>query len=82
LIERISSTSELPENIQKLGVSEDILYLKTPNQLWQSSDQAQAWEVSDSDFNDWSNEVAMPINKLNKSRYIFQARVFHWSNSF
>ena len=35
LIERISSTAELPENIQKLGVSEGILYLKTPNQLWQ-----------------------------------------------
>ena len=52
LIERITSTSELPENIQKLGVSENILYLKATNQVWQSSDQAQAWEVSDSSFND------------------------------
>ena len=47
LIERISSTAELPQNIQKLGVSEGILYLKTPNQVWQSSDQAQAWELSE-----------------------------------
>ena len=71
LIERISTASELPENIQKLGVSEDILYLKTPNQLWQSSDQAQAWEVSDSDFNDWSNEVAMPDQQTKQIEIYF-----------
>jgi uncharacterized iron-regulated membrane protein len=74
LIERISSASELPENIQKLGVSEDILYLKTPNQLWQSSDQAQAWELSDSDFNDWSNEVAMPDQQTKQIEIYFSGK--------
>ena len=59
LIESISSNAELPENIQKLGVSQDILFLKTSDQVWQSSDQAQTWELSDSNFNDWSNEVVM-----------------------
>ena len=74
LIERVSSTAELPENIQKLGVSGDILYLKTPNQLWQSSDQAQAWEVSDSDFNDWSNEVTMPDQQTKQIEMYFSGK--------
>jgi hypothetical protein len=74
LIERISSTAELPENIQKLGVSEDILYLKTPNQLWQSSDQAQAWELSDSNFNDWSNEVIMPDQQTKQIEMYFSGK--------
>ena len=74
LIERISSTAELPENIQKLGVSEDILYLKTPNKLWQSSDQAQAWELSDSNFNDWSNEVIMPDQQTKQIEMYFSGK--------
>ncbi|MDB4096968.1 PepSY domain-containing protein [Methylophilaceae bacterium] len=74
LIERISSTAELPENIQKLGVSEGILYLKTPNQLWQSSDQAQAWELSDSNFNDWSNEVIMPDQQTKQIEMYFSGK--------
>jgi hypothetical protein len=74
LIERISSTAELPENIQKLGVSEDILYLKTPNQLWQSSDQAQAWELSDSNFNDWSNEVVMSDQQTKQIETYFSGK--------
>jgi len=74
LIERISSASELPENIQKLGVSEDILYLKTPDQLWQSSDQAQAWELSDSDFNDWSNEVVMSDQQTKQIEMYFSGK--------
>ena len=74
LIERISSTAELPENIQKLGVSEDILYLKTSNQLWQSSDQAQAWELSDSNFNDWSNEVIMPDQQTKQIEMYFSGK--------
>jgi hypothetical protein len=74
LIERISSTAELPENIQKLGVSEGILYLKTPNKLWQSSDQAQAWELSDSNFNDWSNEVIMPDQQTKQIEMYFSGK--------
>ena len=74
LIERISSASELPENIQKLGVSEDILYLKTPDQLWQSSDQAQAWELSDSNFNDWSNEVVMSDQQTKQIEMYFSGK--------
>ena len=74
LIERVSSTAELPENIQKLGVSGDILYLKTPNQLWQSSDQAQVWEVSESDFNDWSKEVAMPDEQTKRIEVYFSGK--------
>ena len=74
LIERISSTAELPENIQKLGVSDDILFLKTPNQVWQSSDQAQAWELSDSNFNDWSNEVIMPDQQTKQIEMYFSGK--------
>ena len=74
LIERISSTAELPQNIQKLGVSEGILYLKTPNQLWQSSDQAQAWELSDSNFNDWSDEVIMPDQQTKQIEMYFSGK--------
>ena len=74
LIERISSTAELPQNIQKLGVSEGILYLKTPNKLWQSSDQAQAWELSDSNFNDWSNEVIMPDQQTKQIEMYFSGK--------
>ena len=74
LIERITSTSELPENIQKLGVSENILYLKTTNQVWQSSDQAQAWEVSDSGFNDWSNEVTLPDQQTKQIEIYFSGK--------
>ena len=74
LIERISSTAELPENIQKLGVSENILYLKTTNQVWQSSDQAQAWEVSDSGFNDWSNEVTLPDQQTKQIEIYFSGK--------
>jgi hypothetical protein len=74
LIERVSSTAELPENIQKLGVSGDILYLKTPNQLWQSSDQGQAWEVSNSNFNDWSNEVTMPDQQTKQIEMYFSGK--------
>jgi len=74
LIERISSTAELPENIQKLGVSEDILYLNTSNQLWQSSDQGQAWELSDSDFNDWSNEVVIPDQQTKQIEMYFSGK--------
>ena len=74
LIERISSTAELPENIQKLGVSEDILYLKTPDQLWQSRDQAQAWELSDSNFNDWSNDVIMPDEQTKQIEMYFSGK--------
>ena len=74
LIERISSTAELPENIQKLGVLEDILYLKTSNQLWQSSDQGQAWELSDSNFNDWSNEVIMPDQQTKQIEMYFSGK--------
>ena len=74
LIERITSAAELPKNIQKLGVSEDILYLKTPDQLWQSSDQAQAWELSDSDFNDWSNEVVMSDQQTKQIEMYFSGK--------
>ena len=74
LIERITSTSELPENIQKLGVSQDILFLKTSDQVWQSSDQAQAWELSDSNFNDWSNEVAMPDEQIKQIEMYFSGK--------
>ncbi len=74
LIERISSTAELPENIQKLGVSEDILYLKTSDLVWQSSDQAQAWELSDSDFNDWSNEVVIPDQQTKQIEMYFSGK--------
>ena len=74
LIERITSAAELPKNIQKLGVSEDILYLKTPDQLWQSSDQAQAWELSGSGFNNWSNEVVMSDEQTKQIETYFSGK--------
>jgi hypothetical protein len=74
LIERITSAAELPKNIQKLGVSEDILYLKTPDQLWQSSDQAQAWEFSGSGFNNWSNEVVLSDQQTKQIEMYFSGK--------
>ena len=74
LIERITSAAELPKNIQKLGVSEDILYLKTPDQLWQSSDQAQAWELSGSGFNNWSNEVVLSDQQTKQIEMYFSGK--------
>ena len=50
LIERVTSAAGIPENIEKLGASEDIIYLKANNQIWESSDQAQTWALTDSDF--------------------------------
>lgn len=74
LIERLTSTSELPKNIEKLGASEDILYLKTTNQVWESSDQAQVWVASDSNFNDWSNEVVMPDQQTKQIEMYFSGK--------
>ena len=74
LIERITSAAELPKNIQKLGVSQDILYLKTPDQLWQSSDQAQAWELSGSGFNNWSNEVVLSDQQTKQIEMYFSGK--------
>ena len=82
LIERVTSAAGIPENIEKLGASEDIIYLKANNQIWESSDQAQTWALTDSDFNDWSREASCLMKKLNKSSPIFQEKAFHWSNFF
>ena len=54
--------------------SEDILYLKTSDLVWQSSDQAQAWELSDSDFNDWSNEVVVSDQQTKQIEMYFSGK--------
>lgn len=74
LIERVTSAAGIPENIEKLGASEDIIYLKANNQIWESSDQAQTWALTDAAFNDWSKEALMPDEKIKQVESYFSGK--------
>lgn len=74
LIERVTSAAGIPENIEKLGASEDIIYLKANNQIWESSDQAQTWALTDAAFNDWSREAFMPDEKIKQVESYFSGK--------
>ena len=74
LIEKLTTANGVPENIQKLGAYNSLLFLKTSNQVWESNDEGQEWRVSDSSFNEWSNEVVMPDEKTQTSRILFSRK--------
>ena len=74
LVERVTSAAGIPENFEKLGASEDIIYLKANNQIWESSDQAQTWALTDSAFNDWSREAFMPDEKIKQVESYFSGK--------
>ena len=71
LIEKLTTANGVPENIQKLGAFNSLLFLKTSNQVWESNDEGQEWRVSDSSFNEWSNEVVMPDEKTQQVESYF-----------
>ena len=71
LIEKLSAAAGLPKNIQKLGVFDNILFLKTNNQVWESNDEAQEWGETNSNFNEWSNEVVIPDKKIQQIESYF-----------
>ena len=71
LIEKLSAVAGLPENIQKLGVFDNTLFLKTNNQVWESNDEAQEWGETNSNFNEWSNEVVIPDKKIQQIESYF-----------
>ena len=41
LIEKLTTANGVPENIQKLGAFNSLLFLKTSNQVWESNDEGQ-----------------------------------------
>ena len=71
LIEKLTTANGVPVNIQKLGAYNSLLFLKTSNQVWESNDEGQEWRVSDSSFNEWSNEVVMPDEKTQQVESYF-----------
>ena len=71
LIEKLTTANGVPVNIQKLGAFNSLLFLKTSNQVWESNDEGQEWRVSDSSFNEWSNEVVMPDEKTQQVKSYF-----------
>ena len=71
LIEKLTGSTGVPVNIQKLGALNNLLFLKTSNQVWESNDEGQEWRVSDSNFNEWSNEVVMPDEKTQQVESYF-----------
>ena len=71
LIEKLTGSTGVPVNIQKLGALNNLLFLKTSNQVWESNDEGQEWRVSDSSFNEWSNEVVMPDEKTQQVESYF-----------
>jgi hypothetical protein len=71
LIEKLTTANGVPENIQKLGAFNSLLFLKTSNQVWESNDEGQEWRVSNSSFNEWSNEVVMPDEKTQQVESYF-----------
>ena len=71
LIEKLTTANGVPMNIQKLGAYNSLLFLKTSNQVWESNDEGQEWRVSDSSFNEWSNEVVMPDEKTQQVESYF-----------
>jgi len=82
LIERVTSAAGIPENIEKLGASEDIIYLKANNQIWESSDQAKHGRSLIQLLMIGAGRLSCLMKKLNKSSPIFQEKAFHWSNFF
>ena len=75
LIEKLTTATGVPANIQKLGTLNSLLLLKTSKQVWESSDEGQEWRVSDSNFNEWSNEVVMPDEKMQQIESYFLGKV-------
>lgn len=71
LIEKLTTAIGVPANIQKLGALNSLLLLKASNQVWESNDEGQEWRVSDSNFNEWSNEVVMPDEKTQQIESYF-----------
>ena len=71
LIEKLTTATGLPENIQKLGGSDSILFLKASNQSWESEDEGQEWRGTDSNFNESSNELVMPNEKIQQVESYF-----------
>jgi hypothetical protein len=71
LIEKLTTANGVPAKIQKLGVLNSLLFLKTSNQVWESDDEGQEWRESDSSFNEWSNEVVMPDEKTQQVESYF-----------
>ena len=71
LIEKLTTATGVPVKIQKLGALNSLLLLKTNNQVWESDDEGQEWGVSDSKFNEWSNEVVMPDEKTQQVESYF-----------
>jgi hypothetical protein len=71
LIETLTTANGVPVNIQKLGAFNSLLFLKTSNQVWESNDEGQEWRVSNSSFNEWSNEVVMPDEKTQQVESYF-----------
>ena len=71
LIEKLTTAIGVPANIQKLGALNSLLLLKASNQVWESNDEGQEWRVSDSNFNEWSNEAVMPDEKTQQIESYF-----------
>lgn len=71
LIEKLSAATGLPEKIQKLGISNNTLLLKTGNQVWESNDEGQEWRDTNLNFNEWSNEFEMPDKKTQQVESYF-----------
>ena len=71
LIEKLTTATGIPENIQKFGESDSILFLKASNQSWESDDEGQEWRGTNSNFNEWSNEVVMPNEKIQQVESYF-----------
>tara|TARA_B100000035_G_scaffold180570_1_gene154062 strand:+ start:57 stop:797 length:741 start_codon:yes stop_codon:yes gene_type:complete len=71
LIEKLTTATGVPENIQKLGVSGNMLFLKTNKQVWESNDEGLEWDESNSKFNEWSNEVVMSDEKTQQVKSYF-----------
>jgi len=75
LIEKLTTAIGVPANIQKLGALNSLLLLKASNQVWESNDEGQEWRVSDSNFNEWSNEAVMPDEKTQQIESYFLGKV-------
>jgi len=71
LIEKLTTATGVPENIQKLGVSGSNLFLEANNQIWESNDEGLEWGRTDSNFNKWSNKVVMPEEKIQQVESYF-----------
>ncbi|MBT5150484.1 MAG: hypothetical protein HOM45_04440 [Nitrosomonadales bacterium] len=74
LIEKITSASGMPVNIERLGLSGNRLYLKVSNQVWESIDQAQSWTATDLGFNSWSTEAGMPDEATKQIEVYFSGK--------